>query len=113
MEQIKQIVNQQSSEYLSSIECAAFLDDKDPLKEFREQFFIPKTETKEDFVYFCGNTLGLQPKALRERINQELNDWATLGVEGHWRAKHPWVSTDEPLKEYVNIFSRNFRNLFT
>ena len=112
MEQIQQLVSNQSEEYLSSIECATVLDEKDTLKDFRNLFFIPKTVSNEDFVYFCGNSLGLQPKALRERINQELNDWATLGVEGHWRAKHPWVSTDEPLKEYVKFLFLEYLKIY-
>ena len=43
-------------------------------------------------IYFCGNSLGLQPKTTKEFINQELEDWANLGVEGHLNAKNPMAS---------------------
>jgi kynureninase len=50
-------------------------------------------------LYFTGNSLGLQPKSVRESINQELEDWATYGVEGHFLAKHPWFSYHEMFAE--------------
>jgi kynureninase len=42
-------------------------------------------------IYLCGNSLGLQPKNARAAIEQELNDWADLGVEGHFAGKNPWM----------------------
>jgi kynureninase len=46
-------------------------------------------------VYFTGNSLGLQPKTTKDYLQQELNDWATYGVEGHFLAKNPWLSYHE------------------
>jgi kynureninase len=40
----------------------------------------------------CGNSLGLQPKEAQNIIEQELNDWAEFGVEGHFQAKRPWFA---------------------
>lgn len=74
---------------------AAVLDASDPLSRFRDQFFIPKRESGEYVVYFTGNSLGLQPRRVREYIEQELKDWETLGVEGHIHAKHPWMPYHE------------------
>lgn len=71
-------------------------DQEDNLAEFRTKFFIPRTGINE-VAYFCGNSLGLQPRSVAEYIQQELNDWAEHGVEGHFRAKNPWVSYHEPL----------------
>ena len=48
-------------------------------------------------VYLAGNSLGLQPKKARQYIEAELDDWATLGVEAHFKARHPWVSYHELL----------------
>ncbi len=70
------------------------LDEQDALKSFRAKFFIPQHEGK-DTIYFTGNSLGLQPKSTAAYIQQELNDWAQFGVEGHFHAKNPWLSYHE------------------
>jgi kynureninase len=72
-------------------------DKTDPLASYRSRFFIPKQQNGEDVIYFAGNSLGLQPKSVREYVEQELKDWETLAVEGHSRAKHPWF----PYHEYL------------
>lgn len=74
---------------------AAALDAADPLTGFRDQFHIPRRGSGEEVVYFTGNSLGLQPRRVRGYIEQELHDWETLGVEGHARAKHPWMPYHE------------------
>lgn len=84
------------------------LDRDDPLARFRDFFHIPRSgdilaamgkpapkNPDEPCVYLCGNSLGLMPKATREAVVQELDDWARLGVEGHFHAKHPWYPTHE------------------
>lgn len=78
----------------NTLEFAKSLDSKDILKDFRERFYIPRHNGK-DSIYFTGNSLGLQPKTVKEYVNQELDDWARLGVEGHFQAKNPWVSYHE------------------
>jgi kynureninase len=80
--------------YQNTPEFAKELDDKDSLKHFREKFFIPQHEGK-DCVYFTGNSLGLQPKTTGKYVQQELDDWASLGVEGHFQAKNPWMPYHE------------------
>ena len=81
--------------YKLSKDFALTLDDKDELKGYRQKFHIPKMENGEDMIYFCGNSLGLQPKKTKEYIEQELKDWAHLGVEGHLHAKNPWLPYHE------------------
>ncbi|RYY39903.1 MAG: kynureninase [Chitinophagaceae bacterium] len=81
-------------QYENTLAFAQQQDAADPLKRFRERFFIPKHKG-EDTVYFTGNSLGLQPKATRDYIGQELDDWASLGVEGHFQARNPWLSYHE------------------
>ncbi len=71
-------------------------DSQDDLRHFREQFFIPQHEGRNQ-AYFCGNSLGLQPKSLPAALTDELNNWAENGVEGHFHGKHPWM----PYHEFV------------
>jgi kynureninase len=78
----------------NSLSFAQSLDASDRLASFRERFYFPQHNGK-DMLYFTGNSLGLQPKSVRASINQELEDWATYGVEGHFLAKHPWFSYHE------------------
>ncbi|MEX1000725.1 MAG: kynureninase [Crocinitomicaceae bacterium] len=80
----------------NAVEYAKILDQQDPLSALRDQFFIPQHKGK-DSVYFTGNSLGLQPKTVREYVQQELDDWATFGVDGHFDAKNPWFSYHELL----------------
>ena len=80
--------------YQNTIEFARHCDEKDPLKSLRDKFFIPQINGK-DSIYFTGNSLGLQPKTVKEYVNQELDDWARLGVEGHFHAKNPWLTYHE------------------
>ncbi len=79
-----------SMTFENSLAFAQRLDGKDSLKKFRSKFFIPKVNGK-DAVYFTGNSLGLQPKSVSKFIKEELNDWATLGVEGHVHGRRPWL----------------------
>ena len=75
-------------------------DQNDPLAHFREQFHLPKTDSGEPFIYFCGNSLGLQPDTASQFINEELDAWKQYGVEGHFHAKRPWMSYHEFLTQY-------------
>jgi kynureninase len=74
---------------------ARHLDAADPLARFREQFHIPRRADGQPVIYFCGHSLGLQPKAVRGLVGQELDDWADLGVEGHFKERTPWYSYHE------------------
>lgn len=78
---------------------AAEMDAKDPLVKYREKFYIPQLRDGQDCIYFCGHSLGLQPKTVRAYVEQELEDWAKLGVEGHFRARKPWLPYHEFLAE--------------
>ncbi len=78
-------------------------DARDPLPTLRPQFAIPRIESGphagHESVYLCGNSLGLMPLATREAVLQELDDWARLGVEGHFHARHPWYPAHEFCRE--------------
>jgi len=74
-------------------------DASDPLRHFRERFHFPKTESGREPIYFTGNSLGLQPKNTKSHIDKELERWADLAVEGHFRGENPWVSYHETVRE--------------
>jgi len=77
--------------FQSGEDFAIAMDARDPLAHFRNRFCFPKTKGGEDCIYLCGHSLGLQPRSASSYIEQELRDWAQLGVEGHFHAKSPWV----------------------
>jgi kynureninase len=81
------------------LEFARSLDQKDVLRSYRNTFYIPKDVSGNEWLYFTGNSLGLQPKTTKAAIEQELLDWATLGVQGHLKAKNPWMPYHEFLTE--------------
>ena len=83
------------SELTSGAPCSVTLDDSDELRSFRDRFLIPKSEDGKEVIYFAGNSLGLQPKAVRAYIEQELADWERYAVEGHTKAKNPWMPYHE------------------
>ncbi|MBA2746647.1 MAG: kynureninase [Flavisolibacter sp.] len=87
--------------YQHNLEFALKLDQEDPLQLYREKFFIPQHSGK-DVIYFTGNSLGLQPKTARDYVLQEMDDWAALGVDGHVKARHPWVSYHELFPELIS-----------
>ena len=82
--------------YQNTLEFAKEMDQRDPLKSFRDQFYFPTFHEKE-VVYFTGNSLGLQPKRTGAYVNEIMSDWANLGVEGHFRAEKPWWDYHERL----------------
>ncbi|GAA2147518.1 kynureninase [Actinomadura napierensis] len=77
------------------------LDETDPVPSLRGEFLIPPAPggTYPEAAYFAGNSLGLQPKAVAGRLREELDDWASLAVEGHTQARRPWVDYHELLRE--------------
>ena len=83
----------------NTLEEARELDRKDPLSGFREQFWIPKKSDGCEQLYFCGNSLGLQPRRAREAVLDELTAWRDLAVEGHFKGQRPWTSYNDLLRE--------------
>lgn len=77
------------------LDYATKLDQEDRLRSFRDRFHFPTQQSGEPHIYLCGNSLGLQPKDVRADIEQELEDWAKLGVEGHFDGRDPWYSYHE------------------
>ena len=78
-----------------SVEFSNFMDSQDSLSHFKNYFIFPKLDNNKNeknlddvangnFVYLCGNSLGLQPKKLQSLVLFQLEKWANEGVEGHF-----------------------------
>ncbi|SEC86332.1 Kynureninase [Tenacibaculum sp. MAR_2009_124] len=85
--------------FKNTLDYAIQLDKEDKLAHLREEFHIPKDKDGNDWLYFTGNSLGLQPKKTRGYIQQELDDWANYGVEGHFEGETPWLPYHEFLTD--------------
>lgn len=75
--------------------CYELLDGRDELRPFRDRFLIPRGSDGKEVIYLAGNSLGLQPKSVKSHIEQELEDWEKFAVEGHTKAKNPWMPYHE------------------
>ncbi|MFN5704479.1 MAG: kynureninase, partial [bacterium] len=84
--------------YDNTLEYAQRKDQEDKLHQFRSQFLFPKHEGKQA-IYFCGNSLGLQPKKTKDYVLEQLNNWEEFGVEGHFKSKTPWMYYQKTTKE--------------
>lgn len=73
----------------------------DPLAGFRDEFLIPRHHDGLEQTYFCGNSLGLQPAGTRAALIAELDDWRDLGVEGHFRGRHPWMPYHNFVRDHL------------
>src|SRR5580700_11872782 len=91
-----------SIEFNATNEFAAAQTARDPLASFRDRFHIPKMPDGSDSVYLCGQSLGLQPKSAREYVEQELQDWARLGVDAQLHARNPWIPYHEILSAPIS-----------
>lgn len=86
-------------DFQPSLSFAEKMTQEDPLRNFRARFSFPKHKNGADPVYFVGNSLGLCPKKAREYVDEELQAWERLAVEGHFNSKHPWYSYHETVTE--------------
>ncbi|EAZ82220.1 kynureninase [Algoriphagus machipongonensis] len=77
------------TEYQFTAEFAKKMDEDDPLAKFRDQFYFPKVNGKQA-IYFCGNSLGLQPKTVKSYLDKELSNWENLAVDGHFHGEDAW-----------------------
>jgi len=92
-----------SANFEANLDWAIAQDAADPLRSFRDEFLIPPHQgsdgSSHDSAYFCGNSLGLQPRAVREAVNAELDYWGELGVEGHFKGRLPWMDYHEFVRD--------------
>lgn len=85
-------------QYNSTRATAEQLDQQDPLKDFRQEFFFPQHNGR-DSLYFCGNSLGIQPREAMDALRLEMDRWRELGVEGHFEGELPWTEYHKALTE--------------
>ncbi|QDH78782.1 kynureninase [Echinicola soli] len=83
--------------YRYSLAFAQERDREDPLRKFKSRFYFPKVNG-EEVIYFCGNSLGLQPKSVKGYLERDLDSWATKAVDGHFDGEDPWFSVHERSK---------------
>jgi kynureninase len=81
--------------YDASLEFAQSADETDPLRSMRSRFAMPRDARGAEILYFAGHSLGAMPLAVRDALNEELDDWARLGVFGHEEARRPWIPYHE------------------
>ena len=86
-------------EFSADEQFALRSDAEDPLRSFRAKFHLPHGKNGEPLIYFAGNSLGLMPKMARKIVEQELDDWAQLGVDAHLEATTPWYTYHQNLRE--------------
>ncbi|HCF04053.1 kynureninase [Flavobacterium sp.] len=88
----------------NSLAFAQQLDAQDQLSHYQNEFSFPQVNGK-NVIYFTGNSLGLQPKRAKTYVDEVMNDWANLAVEGHFYAENPWWDYHErfanPLSKLV------------
>src|SRR5213593_674765 len=75
------------------------LDSEDPLRHFRQKFHLPLGKDDRPLIYFAGNSLGLMPKTAHAIVEEELDNWAKLGVDAHHATGTPWYSYHEALRD--------------
>lgn len=91
-----------------TLDFAKELDLNDPLSSCRDEFYIPAQENGQPHIYFCGNSLGCQPRKARVYVEEEMLRWEQLGVDGHFEGERPWVSYHMDLAEpMANIVGAN------
>src|SRR5213595_11627 len=74
-------------------------DAEDSVRDFRDKFSLPLGKNGKPVIYFAGNSLGLMPKSARQIVEEELDNWGTLGVDAHHATGTPWYSYHEALRE--------------
>lgn len=85
--------------YAADVTFAQAMDRGDSLAPWREQFHVPVGRNGKPDIYFCGNSLGLQPKTAEGHVHRELRNWQSLAVKGHFSGPHPWMSYHELLTD--------------
>ncbi len=85
-------------------EFARSLDEADALKAFRDRFYFPEGENGQSKRYFCGNSLGLQPRSVADYLQTELEDWRKMAVDAHFHGQNPWF-------HYHKFFTKSLSRL--
>ncbi len=87
--------------YQNTLAFAQELDEQDPLKNFRSQFLVPQHNGR-DAIYFCGNSLGLQPASAQQYINAQFKNWKNLAIGGFFQGEDPWLGYHKKLTKTLS-----------
>ncbi|MDB5131775.1 MAG: kynureninase [Mucilaginibacter sp.] len=87
--------------YQNTLQFATHLDEQDPLKDFRSKFLVPQHNRREA-IYFCGNSLGLQPVSAQNYINEQFDTWKNLAIEGFFKGDDPWLGYHKKLTKTLS-----------
>jgi kynureninase len=87
-------------DFENNLAFAQKMDQLDSLARYKNEFLFPK-HNGIPYLYFCGNSLGLQPKIAREVIGKQLDNWENLGVEGWFEGDSPWMYYHKELKKLM------------
>jgi len=83
------------------LDTAQERDAADPLREFGAAFWFPRQPDGREQAYFCGHSLGLQPRGADAALQQELSAWRERAVAAHFNshaADHPaWIEYHDEL----------------
>jgi kynureninase len=79
----------------NNIEFAKKKDLENPLRNFRNKFYLPKIDQKT--IYFSGHSLGPMPIKAKEYVDEELSYWQKLALSGHYKEKLPWKNYNDNL----------------
>jgi kynureninase len=90
-----------STTFSAEEDFAVKLDREDPLRHFRDRFHLPLGKDGKPLIYFAGNSLGLMPKSAKAIVEEELDNWAKLGVDAHHATGAPWYTYHEALREPI------------
>src|SRR3569623_1755214 len=74
----------------NTLAFAQTLDGQDELAAFKQAFYFPQ-HNGVDAIYFCGNSLGLQPKNTEAAFKTELDTWKNIAIEGYFEGTTPWL----------------------
>ncbi len=87
-------------QFENNLQFAQELDKKDELAPFRNEFLIPE-KNGEQLIYFCGNSLGLQPKSASVELTKQLAIWQNHAVEGWFDGEKNWLNYHDEIKELL------------
>jgi len=92
----------QEVQFEDALDYAKAQDVSDPLAHFRPQFHFPKQADGSPIIYLCGNSLGLQPRLAQQLMQDEMEVWKELAVEGHFKAERPWMTYHEEFSRQLS-----------
>lgn len=92
----------QEVQFEDALDYAKAQDVSDPLAHFRPQFHFPKQADGSPIIYLCGNSLGLQPRLAQQLMQDEMDVWKELAVEGHFKAERPWMTYHEEFSRQLS-----------